>query len=155
MLCNIYAFIKLFLYVAACCVDLNQHVNKLKGTKSKNVNGWTIDVSRGSFTNSTGCPKAEEDDSWYGFDVYNKGSIETTLHGCGRARLDFGSCSDGYSFGETNIYLNEKIISKATAGELSKEIEFDFNEGDILKLEEWSSTLKFNNFTILSCCEKV
>ena len=108
------------MYVAACCIDLNQHVNKLKGTKSKNVDGWTIDVSRGSFTNSTGCPKAEEDDSWYGFDVYNKGSIETTLHGCGRARLDFGSCSDGYSFGETNIYLNEKIISKATAGQLSK-----------------------------------
>ena len=53
----------------------------MKGTKSKNVNGWTIDVSRGSFTNNTGCPKAEDNDSWYGFDVYNKGSIETTLHG--------------------------------------------------------------------------
>ena len=146
------------MYVTDWCIDLdlNQHVNKLKGTKSKNVDGWTIDVSLGSFTNDTGyCSKADLDDSWYGYSDNNAGFIKTTLHGCGKARLDFGSCIGDYYWGRTDIYLNEKLISRATAGQLSKEIEFDFNEGDILKIEETYSTIKFNNFTILSCCEKV
>ena len=119
------------------------------------MDGWTIGVSLGSFTNDTGyCSKVDGNDSWYGYSEYYAGSIKTTLRGCGKARLDFGSCHDRYQ-GRTNIYLNEKVISKASAGQLSKKIEFDFNEGDILKIEEFNSTLMFNNFTILSCCEKI
>ena len=30
------------------CRKLNQHINKLRGTKSIHVNGWTLDVDGGS-----------------------------------------------------------------------------------------------------------
>ena len=86
--------------------------------------------------------------SWYGFS-HNLGhalyhsitrSIKTTLNGYGKSRLDFGNCLP---------------IGNATKNELSKKIEFDFNNGDTLELKgNRYAMIRFNNFTVLSCLKK-
>ena len=131
------------------CRELNEHVNKLRGTTSKNVEGWTLNVDYGSVTDEH-YGKCRDDNSWYG---YGGGrSIQTNLIGYGRARLDFGNY---YYNGNVRAFLNGNEIGKATANELSKEIEFDFNNGDTLELKEFSdASIRFNNFTVLSCFVK-
>ena len=119
------------------------------------MDGWTIDVDSGSVLGQRH-GKCRDDNSWYGYNYYNKGSIKTTLHGCGKAEIDFGDCwgrlsnwRDPY----TQVNLNGNEIGRAYGGDLSKKIQFDFKEGDILELlERDRAMIRFNNFTILSCC---
>ena len=131
------------------CRELNEHVNKLRrDTTSKNVEGWTLDVESGSVRGNAGeiCG-----DSWFGYsdDPYEDGSIKTTLNGCGKATLDFGNCW----FYNVQALLNGNEIGTATNEELSKKIEFDFNDGDILEIAEFAdAVIVFNSFTIVSCC---
>ena len=71
----------------------------------------------------------------------------------GKARLEFGDC---YSFdndhnGTVQAYLNGNEIGRTSA--LSKAIEFDFNNGDLLELKKSSNEMiGFNNFIVLSPC---
>ena len=68
----------------------------------------------------------------------------------GKARLEFGDC---YSFdndhnGTVQAYLNGNEIGRTSA--LSKAIEFDFNNGDLLELKRSSNEMiGFNNFIVL------
>ena len=59
---------------------------------SENVSGWTFtDVKKGPWNqnaNYWGCAKA----SWFGWDWPGAASISTTLHGKGKAILEFGNC---------------------------------------------------------------
>ena len=66
--------------------------------------------------------------------------------------LDFGECS-GYYHSSTHVNLNGVEIGMAFAGH-SKTIEINFQDGDILELKEGPSQgrIKFNGFTINSCC---
>ena len=66
--------------------------------------------------------------------------------------LDFGECSK-YYHSSTQVNLNGVEIGMAFAG-YSKTIEINFQDGDILELKEGPSQgrIKFNGFTISSCC---
>jgi len=143
------------------CVRLNAHVNGLRGTTTKNVPGWNLDnVDRGSVANHN-WGSCRDDNSWFGrygtlwLVVSGVGSINTTLRGCGVAKLDFGECFGYFDVDDsTQVNLNGKEIGRATSGQLSKTIEFNFKDGDILELKQGSggSTIRFNGFTVISCC---
>ena len=104
----------------------------MRGTRSKNVEGWTLDVIAGSVGNLEAERNCTDDNSWYGSGAdpisNTGGSIKTTLNGDGKARQDFGNC---YSHGIVQVNLNGNKIAKATEDEMSKKIDFDFNNGDI------------------------
>ena len=117
--------------------------------------GWTLTPSsvlrRGN--------KCHGDNSWYNYSYgpfyEGEGSIKTTLHGCGKAELDFGECwnSDSLNYHidhYTQVKLNGIEIGRAK--EVSKKIQFNFKEGDVLELRDRGYTvIRFNDFTILSC----
>ena len=138
------------------CVSENAHVNSLRGTTTKNVPGWNlINVEGGSVVNASYW-RCHDGNSWYGF-RYDGGicSIDTTLRRCGVAKLDFGECSKyGGPSAFILVNLNGKEIGRATRGQLSKTIEFNFKDGDILELKESriNSYIRFNSFTVISCC---
>ena len=131
----------------------------MRGTTTKNVPGWNLDnVDSGSFINEN-YGSCGDGNSWFGYlSVGGIGSINTTLRGCGVAKLDFGECSKyGGPSAFILVNLNGKEIGRATRGQLSKTIEFNFKDGDILELKEGkdysvSSFIRFNNFTVISCC---
>ena len=143
-------------HLTVCSRELNEDVNKLRGTTSKNVEGWTLNVEFGSVRDDQ-FRKCRNDNSWYGYGHLtseSNGSIKTTLNGYGKARLDFGNCY----YGGVRALLNENEIGKATPNELSKKIEFDFNDGDTLELKKNPYThgiIRFNNFTVLNCFFKL
>ena len=149
-------------------MQANTHVNNLVGSSSPMVDGWTIDVTVGTAFPPVGSPPNGDfnllncvgNDFWFGLTPTgsNSGSIRTTLNGCGRARLDYGNCQHLFSdpgSDSVHVILNGNEISSAANNgqELSKTVEFDFNDGDILELyEDGLSTIKFNGFTIICCC---
>ena len=66
--------------------------------------------------------------------------------------LDFGECS-GYYRSSTQVNLNGVEIGMATRGQLSKTINVEFKNGDILELKELEyGVIRFNSFTVVSCC---
>ena len=147
-------YISYFHVLFVDCVSLNAHVNRLRGTTTKNVPGWNLDnVDSGSVINEN-WGSCRDDNSWYGFLTGGRrGSINTTLRGCGVAKLDFGECGP-YSGSSTQVHLNGKEISRATGDQLSKTIEFNFKDGEILELKEGDccNAIRFNSFTVISCC---
>ena len=132
----------------------------MRGSTSKNVEGWTLDVKQGSVrsVDSLYSKNCRDDNSWYGYGALGgsgtDGSIKTTLNGYGKARLDFGNCYHSVT-SYVQVNLNGNKIGKATGIEMSKKIEFYFNNGDILELRESSyASIRFNNFTVISCGKK-
>ena len=83
------------------------------------------------------------------------GKIHTRLNGCGRGILDFGNCSKQRT--SVEVLLNNQVIGVAFpdpldgSHTLSKIIEFDFKDGDILQLREWNGVIMFNNFHVVNC----
>ena len=115
---------------------------------SENVSGWTFtDVKKGPWNqnaNYWGCAKA----SWFGWDWPGAASISTTLHGKGKAILEFGNC---HGRGDVTVYKNDVEISSVGA---KKEdiIEFEFSDGDVLKITEHNTAvIQFNNLEIIGC----
>ena len=141
------------------CVNLNSHVNKLRGTTTKYVPGWNLDnINQGSITlhNHKNCRSGN---SWYGWngDPMKIGSISTRLSGCGVGKLDFGQCYGGSADSSVIVNLNGIEIGRAMSLQDSKTIVFNFKEGDIMELKEGtsghdSSLIRFNSFTVISCC---
>ena len=90
------------------------------------------------------------DNNWHGYignDVI--GSIKTKLKGCGTAQLDFGNC---FEKGITQVTLDGKIIGNAPQNMKNKIIEFDFEDGAILELQElYTAIIVFNDLTITKC----
>ena len=84
---------------------------------------------------------------WIGND--DIGSIKTKLKGCGTAQLNFGNC---YERGITQVTLDQKLIGTAFNNTISKIIEFDFEDGAILELQELNTgIIVFNNLAITKC----
>ena len=115
---------------------------------SENVSGWTFtDVKKGPWNqnaNYWGCAKA----SWFGWDWPGAASISTTLHGKGKAILEFGNC---HGRGDVTVYKNDVEISSVGA---KKEdiIQFEFSDGDVLKITEHNTAIiQFNNLEIIGC----
>ena len=141
---------------------MNAHVDKLRETSTKYAPGWNLDninqINPGSKYHRW-CPGRN---SWYGWasghpKVGELGSISTKLSGCGVAKLDFGECYASNSAAFVKVNLNRAEIGRATSGQISKTIEFGFKDGDILELAEGndsknSSLIRFNSFTVISCC---
>ena len=136
-------------------VSLNAHVNSLRGTTTKNVPGWNLDNINGGTVTNLNYGRCRDGNSWYGWlSGIGEGSINTTLRGCGVAKLDFGECSYGDSGSSTQVNLNGKEIGRASGIQPSKIVEFNFKDGDILELKEGFSGdfIRFNSFTVISCC---
>ena len=93
------------------------------------------------------------DGIWYGFGRAGEvGTISTVLRENGRAKLDFGNCwIEPNTDDAVIVYLNDKEISSASKETPSKIIEFDFKDGDVLKLEEVNNVIIFNDIEILYC----
>ena len=96
-----------------------------------------------------GCPK--ESWTWFAWDYPGHTSISTTLHGTGKAVLEFGNCLDG----KVVAYKNDQEIQSAGKKSDAKVI-FDFQDGDELKIQEesesWTSgVIKFKSLDFISC----
>ena len=89
--------------------------------------------------------------AWYGYGFGNRSaSISTTLNGCGHGILDYGNCLGGNSV----VFLNDEEIS--ATNEKSEVVEFDFHNGDVLKMVENSEggthgILIFHKFYVTNC----
>ena len=71
--------------------------------------------------------------SWYGWAPNDKqASISTTLHGIGKAVLEFGNC---WKSGKVVAYKNNVEIKSIDARN-EAQVEFDFENGDVLKITE-------------------
>ena len=69
--------------------------------------------------------------SWYGWAPKDKqASISTTLHGIGKAVLEFGNC---WKSGKVVAYKNNVVIDSVN-GRNEVQVEFDFQDGDVLKI---------------------
>ena len=95
--------------------------------------------------------------NWWCYDLAN-GYISTQLIGNGRGKLNYGLCGGGGSddtSAKVTVYLNGNEISSTFGGsvlEASKDVEFDYNDSDILKIEETGSILfQFNSFSVVGC----
>ena len=133
------------------CLEDNAHLNNLKGSFSKYVTGWDINVQ--NVQNSK--QNCMRDNNWHGWINDDAiGSIKTKLKGCGTAQLNFGNC---YKKGITQVTLDEKVIGEAHHSTISKIIEFDFEDGAILELQELNTgIIVFNDLAITKCkaCSK-
>ena len=145
-------------------------MKNLVSSSSPIVDGWTLDVTCGTAFPPVGFPPCGGDfhltscsgnNFWFGLKqtTGNVASIKTTLQGCGRARLEYGNCYHNFGFSPVidfvHVTLNGNEISKAqnNGAEVSKTIEFDFTNGDILELNEnGPSAIRVNGLTILTCC---
>jgi len=139
------------------CQKPNEHVNKLRGASTKNMNnivdlhGWDFNIDAGQFGGVSEqhyktC--GNNGSGWYGYKIGNPvGFIRTTLNGCGKARLDFGNCAN---VGYTQVKLDGNEISVANANEHSKIVEFTFQHGSILELSDLNyGIIRFNNFHVV------
>ena len=80
------------------------------------------------------------------------GSISTQLYGHGRGKLDYGICWGPSASNKVTVYLDNIEVSSIAAGEANKVIEFDYTNGQTLKIEESSNTVfQFNSFSVISC----
>ena len=135
--------------VSIDCVEDNSHLNNLKGSAAKYVSDWEIDVEYYP-KDSDYKENCMTDTNWHGWIGGNEiGYIKTKLKGCGTAQLDFGNC---YKNGITQVILDGKIIGKAPRNTKSKIIEFDFEDGAILALQELhTGIIVFNDLTVIKC----
>ena len=142
---------------------LNSHVNKITAAANgRQATGWRIYAS-----NAYSSIKKRNDSwqkrcsnggkNWWGWcdgncgGVNHIGSIETTLKGCGTAKLNFGNCYDTDC--NVNAYIDGKIIDTASKETPHKVVTFEFKEGSKLKISNARAAcmMIFNNFEVISC----
>ena len=126
----------------------------MKSSEEKDVPGWNIDVSNGKWQYPAhekvyeACGKGQ---AWYGWSSSaDVGSISTILKGNGRAKLNFGNCWDT---GIVKVYLNDIEIGSADNNVPSKDIEFDFQQGNVLMLRDEgpNSVIQLNSLEVIEC----
>ena len=87
------------------------------------------------------------------------GGVSAQFEGSGTATLNFGSCYYSIVRGQTastKVFLNEKLIKTAVlttpAIIVSEEVTFEYNRGDVLKIEEWGTyTVTINSLKLTKC----
>ena len=99
--------------------------------------------------------------NWWCWGPPNDGDISTQLIGNGRGRLSYGLCNGGGendTSAKVTVYLNGNEISSNFGGsvrKVSKDVDFDYSDGDIIKIEETGKIVfQFNSFTELGCNSK-
>ena len=74
--------------------------------------------------------------------------MTTTLHGSGRAILDFGNCNNN---GIVVAYKNDVEMLSLSAN-TKDQIEFDFQDGDVIRISELNEgIIEFNGLSIVGC----
>ena len=63
--------------------------------------------------------------------------------------MDFGNC---HSVGTVVAYKNGVEIASIGASATDK-IEFEFNDGDVIKMTEFSGIIQFNDLEIVKCTQ--
>ena len=140
--------------ILGTCIESNGHVNKLKGSSSKHVDGWNIDmdlITKTAFLHDLCKDLGGPKDFWAG--CCGGEIISTTLYGCGHGKLNIGNCwrSDRHP---VHVYLDGKLIGEVSKNTNSKVFNFGFIEGSVLKINSNGGILKFNNFEVTDCnCE--
>ena len=128
---------------------INSHVNNLKESETESVSGWIFDSITSGPWNHNGdyYDSICSDASWFGWKGGSGvGSIITTLHENGKAILDFGNCNKQ---GIVVAYKNGVQIASVGASATSK-IEFEFSNGDVIKISEvYSAIIQFNDLKIV------
>ena len=78
------------------------------------------------------------------------GSISTVLKGNGLAKLNFGNCWDGmkpWTKSLVKVYLDGKEIQSAKHGQSNVLVEFEYEEGSKLEIQEINvGIIQFNKF---------
>ena len=118
----------LYFSLSAHCLDKGiENVTKRQSMK----NYWKMNVdSNNNDKYDTVCGTS----TFWGYANDNTiGWISTVLISSGRATLNFGNC---YWKGQTKVFLNNKEIGTADSNQLNVKIEFAYNVGDTLKIEE-------------------
>ena len=127
--------------------DLNSQVNNLKASKSETVSGWTFSgIKYGPWNQNAakwGCTKA----SWFGWDWPGAASISTTLHGKGKAILEFGNC---HKNGNVAVYKNDVKLSSVGAKK-EDQIEFEFLDNLII-FDQRNYLAQFTIFEMTKRC---
>ena len=133
----------------------NVHLNNLlESTSTNTANEWIIDCNHGVWNQES----SDVCSNWYGwsYDMEQSkdviGSISTTFNGKGHAKLDFGNC---FNSGSVHASLDGTEIASVPKDTPSKTVEFDFNDGSILKVtEENLAIIQFNSLDIIQCNEQ-
>ena len=140
-------------FVSATCIDSNSHVNKLKGTSSKHVDGWNIHLDTIISQHDDEYDLYEDckdlggpNDFWAG--CCDGKTISTNLYGCGHAKLNVGNCWRAYT---VTVFLDGTQLGTIPSNTNSKIFEFPFNEGSVLKIDSGDGIIKFNNFEVTDC----
>ena len=147
---------------------MNSHVNGITAARNgKYATGWKIYANSaysrvkkyGSSGSSWQKRCSNGDKNWFGWcdgycgAGYNVGKIETTLKGCGTARLDFGNCYTSYC--QVYVYIDGKKIASANMNTPHKVVYFNFKNGSKLRITEGndgrSCMMTFNSFKVISC----
>ena len=137
---------------------MNSGIRDLSSKQVMESYGWifNIDKSQDPLFNDTCWPSrnAYISNTWYGwFSSANVGSITMYMKGFGTAKLMYGNCYEGNSFGKVKVYLNSIEISRAGPGEV-KEIYFDYDHNAVLKLEEDWGIIKLHSIH-WNCSSKI
>ena len=87
--------------------------------------------------------------SWYGWNPNDKqASISTTLHGSGKAVLEFGNC---WKSGEVIAYKNNVEIYRAVGFD-AVQVKFDFQNGDELRItQNGQGIIQFSDLKFDTC----
>ena len=133
-------------------MEANCNVNKIKGTSSKSVPGWSMTMwpllgtqhndyynlcrDLGGSTNAN--------DFWAG---YYGGTISITLKGCGNAKINVGNCGSG---GVVSVYVDEVKIGDVDQ-QSNSEFTFSYVEGSVLKIDSNNMHVRFSNFEVTDC----
>ena len=150
------------------CKAINSHVNKItSATNGNQATGWKIYANHAfsskkkySYDNYWGKKCSNGGKNWWGWCSGNcgggkskLGKIETTLKGCGTARLDFGNCYPNQC--QVDVYVDGRRISTANKNTPHKVVQFDFKNGSKLKITEGADSkscfMAFNSFKVISC----
>ena len=106
---------------------------------------WNVDVNDPNLS-----VKACSSASWFGWKKADAvGSISTTLYGNGRATLQYANCN---TQGMVVVYLNDAQIFVHAHTQTVETKEFEFFDGDVVKIsEENSGVIQFNDLSISGC----
>ena len=109
--------------------------------------GWNLDIDKDEKNYVSDCGSS----TFWGYRLSKRtGIVQASFRGSGTAKLNFGQCY-GRSSGVTIVYLNGALIKTATKREGEVTVEFDYNPGDTLKLEEVNSGIIKISSLLLKC----
>ena len=115
----------------------------LSNENAMRLSKWEFDITQSNEGYDGSCKLG---DTWYGFSYPGSGSVEIKLEGSGVVALNVGNC---FKRGVVKVFLNEMQVGLANAEVKFKDIdEFQFSDGDVLKIVEEDAIIKLNAMEI-------